>query len=59
MKAFLEERQRRQKNTRGEDVTTSPSLWVKDKGDAGLQTLVESVKRKSQTGHGGGKRQRR
>ncbi|KAF5355710.1 hypothetical protein D9756_003720 [Leucocoprinus leucothites] len=55
MKAFLEERQRRQKGERGEDHQRVDQPQVNDRG---LKSLVESVKRKSQEAHSNGKRRR-
>ncbi|KXN90081.1 Pre-rRNA-processing protein ESF1 [Leucoagaricus sp. SymC.cos] len=58
MKAFLEERQRRQKELRGEDVHAISQAKVDGGKDSGLKNLVESLKRKSQENHGKGKRRR-
>lgn len=62
MKALLEERRRRQKHTDDSEAFVPSSVrtvggTVGD-GDKGLKGLVESVKRKSQAGHGSGKRRR-
>ncbi|KAJ3563438.1 hypothetical protein NP233_g8936 [Leucocoprinus birnbaumii] len=58
MKAFLEERQRRQKDVRGESNQHAAQHEIKTSSDQGLKSLVDSVKRKSQYGHGNGKRRR-
>lgn len=58
MKAFLEERRRRQRGTRGESAVASQTLRVEDGDEASLRNLVASVKRKSQNKHEGRKRLR-
>lgn len=52
MKAFLDERQRRQIGSRGKDSQIIPRLQASGGSDQGLKSLIESVKRKSQGGHG-------
>ncbi|KAF9453871.1 hypothetical protein P691DRAFT_771161 [Macrolepiota fuliginosa MF-IS2] len=58
MKALLEERQRRQKGPRSENLPSASSSQEKGTNERGLKSLVERIKRKSQEGHGTGKRRR-
>jgi hypothetical protein len=59
MKAFLEERQRRQrKGVQGDGLPAAVRLQENDRYDKGLESLVENVKRKSHEARGNGKRRR-